>query len=118
MKKYTYTGDSWEYVCRTRQNENARTVRVQLTSGQGRCTSYVCICLARKSSTHHNISGVPFAPRPDTQNPTHHTLQRNEESPLSVLITSSLSTFETRCHDENIALPLPKLRNQYIFGYD
>ena len=100
IKKYTYTGDSWEHVCRTRQNENARTVHVQLTSGQGRRTSYVCTGLARKCSTHHNISGVPFAPRPDTQNSKRHTLQRNEVPPLSALITSSLSTFEIRYHDK------------------
>ena len=106
IKKYAYKGDSWEYVCRRRQNENARTVRVQLTSGQGRCTSYVCTCLARKSSTHHNISGVPFAPRPDTQNPMHHTLQKNNILSLYVVFAISLSTFETRYHDKSIALLL------------
>ena len=89
MKKYTYTDDFWEYACRRRQNGNAHTACVRLTSGQGRSTSYVCICLSHKSSTRHNISGVPFAPRHDTKNPTHHTLQKNETSRLSSLISSS-----------------------------
>ena len=88
-KKYTYTDDFWESACRRRQNRNARTACVRLTSGQGRSTSYVCICLAHKSSTRHNISGVPFSPRRDTKNPKRHTLQKNKTSWLSSLISSS-----------------------------
>ena len=74
----TYTDDSWEYVRRRRQTGIVHTVRVRSTSGPGRRTFYVRIDLSRRSRIHHNMWGGAFSPHRDTRNPTHHTLQKNE----------------------------------------